>query len=479
MQRLFFILTLFLFTQMVYAQEKKVKISLDERKENLLDLCHINGEGFLLKTGKNVINSKNVNWKLHRYSEDLNLLWELSLEKDQIEKGLPNHLVTSRYSNYVYHWEGQGYNAVVGTSKWFVTQIDGNQNKKTFERDNPADYIDAFFVNSAGVFVFANNGKSYEKVEYRLFRYDHEGMKRISEILKLPKQKSPKKDEKDLTNWYFVGQNGTHFFLGRKDAVYGSKKKDEKHRFYAEIAKVSLNGEVEETFELNSDLSGWKYVYPHMTFNPRGGDVVNHSEVWISTNANDPNQLLSQEAKFNDFAVGRIIYDELKNQFRIVGHYGDEEEKNRTDLQGVFIQNYDVAGKKLGEKLVNFNKLSEGKDKGMERTYSPGSRGLSYMNVPGKGHILELYTRKYAYSVAFDESLEVQSKKMVKAKGISWGNRLGVGSEFGKSGADYIQKTYDEKGMENGDYRVVTGKGEVLFLFDKDRNILELLLFKA
>ena len=149
-------LPLFLFTLFVTAQEKVVEIPLNGKNPSLMDICYLPEKGILLKTGSWTYYTKDSNWKIHLFDEDLNKRWDVPIKREG-NNNFGNHLVASSKSDYIYHIETK--KVTNHNSIWQISQIHDGKIINTFEDEIDDKYeFNAFFIADNNLNVFAREG---------------------------------------------------------------------------------------------------------------------------------------------------------------------------------------------------------------------------------------------------------------------------------------------------------------------------------
>lgn len=323
---------------LVWSQSKSEVIKLIE-KSYVLQTIDLGENGFIIKTGNNKSNSKNLDWTVHSYTKDLELKWSVGLEKTQINKGMANYMVADYNGGYVYHLEEKGYNPTMGAGSFQITQISKNGVIKTFEITDLKKilkYRRYAFCNKDGLYFLAtengnikktNKKKSMEK--FYCIKYSHSDFSKKRINCELPSIL----DYKKSTFWEFIGNNNQQMFFSRKI-------RDKKLGFEVEIATIGVDGTFKNKFKKELDVKGSEIIPSSCHGNNYAANTSLYNEdryhfnVWVEGNK-------KTYTAINE-SYGEVTYDYSKETFYAYGLKRNGE---------YFIDNFN----KKGEREWNLN----------------------------------------------------------------------------------------------------------------------------
>lgn len=476
-----FIALLFVIPIFTTAQENVIEIPLLKRGEILLDFKHLPRKGFILKTGSLKPNSKKVNWKLHSFDENLRHNWTIPIEKGQIEKGLPNYLVASSRTDYIYHLEGQGYNKFFGAKKWQITQVNGDKKKVFEEVELPQGHKSALLVTEQGLKIFVTGFRKNEKKGlYAIHTLEHDKLKQSTTILDLPdKWLNENGEEIDEAGWYAIYYDNDFIYFARKRVIIGNPSKEIPHEFNAQIAKCNYEGEVLYVHSLDPGFDNWNFAAMHHSFNASDEltSLLSATSKNIGTytdfgnrasNPASPTYSLSHYSyiEFNTRANGKIVYDPVSNCFVVLGRYNYDIIKGGYEICGFFIKTFDESGAKLREQLIPIKQLAGGNDESLHTRNLEGRPwNLNYALIPEEGYIMEMESKDYWYEVRLNTQLDVIS--------LDFGEKEDL-TEAERNAFTFAKKETRHELKYMGDIRIHTEQGTYLVDVDKERKMLEI-----
>lgn len=347
------LLSLLLTTSLV-AQDKTAVIELGKNCEQL-DMIDLGENGFLLKTGKtSAPYSKKLKWEMHYINNNLELVYSLPVEKEQIDKQLNNPILSSPSGNYLYHGE-QKLITTFGKGKMRYTQIKKNKEVKIFNinyknyayiEDNFCD--DFYFYKLASKNGETGNSKKMHKETMILYKHNHEDFNREEFILDLP----PLAKDKNLSStfWEYSGQDDNLFYLHRKDINFKTNK-----AIYHIISLNKSEGKVVSQFSINFSIKT-KHIRPSNNLNkfPGDGYSINNDDFDTGTISAGTSSRITFHHETG--AYGNLTLDPDNKMAYIYGLYGDKPSSTGVNIKGYFLKGYDFTGTQQFETIKSLPK---------------------------------------------------------------------------------------------------------------------------
>lgn len=451
----FFYLFIFLLPVLANSQDKTVSIAL-ERNEELLDMLDLKEEGIIVKTGKDYANTKALSWRLHYYTSELEKLWEVPIEKKQINKGFKNWMIYSPGGEYIYHFEPKGYNTHFAISKYAITQIskEGKKKEKELKELKKKGEKFATVATEKHLCFFAidpsiNYNRSKDKKKLMMYRYDHETLREKRILVQTPFFEKPKK----WSYWQYKGFNDEGFFLA-------SKKTDGKMNTIAyRIAIVNEDGKLVREFTIDFELGKGRYLRPTMI----SDDVLFANIHW----------------RFLVATLGNIVFDFEENVCYLHGLSGRKENEKGGEIgfNGLFLRKYDLEG----EELLRMDPPRSKKlplDHFFSQKSFPPNRFSSLVIESDKSLRFHVSFANRVFTAEFDKEGTYLGKMDCKFKGLG---KKGICHLDLKNfeGFQFLQSRADNKKFKKHKYYLFDSmKGEILIETQAQKKLLNLYYFE-
>lgn len=325
--------TFILFIQLNFAQSESLKIKLT-RSSKILNLIKLGDEGFILKTGKNIPNSKKLNWTLSSYKKDLSLNWSVKIKKDQINKGLNNHIILSPNYQTVYHIEEKAYNSTIGKSSYFVTKINNKGDTSLLNLRGFKDWkgdLQNIFCNNQSLF-FLTAEETVKRVDdsqnFILIKINIETSDISSIHLKLPIT------NKESSLWTYSNNTEDKIVFCRK------------FRDKCEVLNLDNNGKQIGSFDLLYDFK--VKTVPSVNVKSNQYSYYDYS---LESYFKQSKSGYASTRKRGSY--GELIIDFENDNYYTYGLLGSSDVSDY-ETTGFFINKYDFKGKLVWSKTNNF-----------------------------------------------------------------------------------------------------------------------------
>ncbi|MHC1705015.1 MAG: hypothetical protein AB9846_13985 [Tenuifilaceae bacterium] len=246
------------------SQDKTIK-DLLIKGEELLNVSSIPNNGFIIKTGVLSNNSKTVNWKLKYFNSNLDLYWDVPIEKVEKIHSVQNPIVVSPSGNYIYHIESDGRMSVGVKLNLSITQVAKSGVVKKYKITTSKDfgYIQTMFADDNYLYFLTtkneNEAKSKIRIEEELtlHSYKHSDFEKTKKKLELPNIEDPK----TTSFWTFAGSTTEKLYLVSKSIDYFNS-----NSIINKILILKLNGEILRSIKIETKLGDF-YVRPSVNHN--------------------------------------------------------------------------------------------------------------------------------------------------------------------------------------------------------------------
>lgn len=462
----------FVFTGIAEAQDKIERIKL-ERNVELLESVDLGEGGLLIKTGKNYPNSKKLDWKIRYYSPELDLVYEVPIEKTQINKGFGNPIVAAPDGAYVYHFEYKGYNTTIGAKKQHVTQINKEGKVKTYEVENIKElgHIKMGFCDNTYLYFLATeNGdenhprkKSAEKL--LLNKVKHSDLSSGQVALNLPELG----DAGEATFWTYAGHEEGQVFLASKTIQI------EEGKYSYRLLTLDPDGNVIRDVTLDFSLAD-KHIRPSNNVKVfKGNSHASNDDFYAAVNSSS--SFAQMEARIGAF--GGIKVNPKTNSIHVYGLYGSKPFKSLGSLnEGFFLHKYDFEGKLLWKVQEEFPETLTN-DNAFRLHEVPFSRAFLLKENADQSQQLHFMFKKRVYTYHITSAGEFEESYwhfFEKTAGVEEANMCFSPSLQVKS-REYFQDP--KKKEKNTFYQYFTSaKGECVFEYKPRKQKLDLLYFR-
>lgn len=352
MPRLIIFSLVYFFSFFSYAQ-KTVNPPL-EKGEVLLDFVDLQENGFVIKTGKDKNYSKDLDWVLSYYSPELNLIWKVPIETSQMNKGLGEDIITCPSGKYIYHLENRGYNAFIGTSEMYVTQISKSGqtkvteiDKETYEKIGGAEEIklcDEEYLYLIGL----EQEEKKETTTLFLNRFAHKDFAFSNSETTLPSII----DDKSVSDWEYAGHNDKHIWLVSKTL---SEETDD-YKF--QLVGINWQGQIEKELTLNTQIADL-YLRPSRNFKySTGAEFLRNGHLNSTSSTSSSTGVPYLRYSLDTETWSSSLVDENNNIIYVYGLYGNKKlgsmgKSAYTD--GFYLIAYDLQGKQLWQHISTEN----------------------------------------------------------------------------------------------------------------------------
>lgn len=466
----------------IKSQDRTDQIKLN-RNVDLLETIDLGERGFLIKTGKDYMASKKQDWKISYFSSEMELVWEVPIEKTQINKGFKNEIVAAPGGKYVYHVENKGYNTIIGANKKFLTQIDKEGNTKTHElvKVKKIGHIQMIFCDDTYLYFLATaNGQEIHKTKKKnekliLNRIDHSDFTYTQLVLDLPKIEDPKIS----SFWSYAGHDNHGIYLLSKII----NKREGKYQF--NIVKVNADGSIVKTILIELPLDG-KHIRPSDNFNFfYGNHQSKYNDFYIYQKTMTKDIGMSKDIRMSKDigikpeigAFGNILIE--NNNIYVYGLYGLKPFRGFADkYEGYFIHQYDFEGKRIW--AVQNEVSNELADEDYFRLHAaPDGRNLMLKLRDDKDITFHLWIKKQIYSFNFSDK-----GKMIEAYIDEFDSFVGISevklchtSSRNVILMDYVKSLSRHEKKKTGDFYFSNAEGEIIVENKPKEGLINLLYF--
>lgn len=448
----------------INAQDKEIEILLD-RDTELLECFDLGDNGIVIKTGKNIRNVKDQDWKFTRYSSDLELVWEVPVENTMVNRGWSNPVIVSPDGQFFYQIEVKGINRTARPSKIQLTQInnEGKTNSHEFAINEIGKRVALFCTQKYICILCSQNGKHNhpKKKEFErliLYKIDVSNFKLQRSLIETPKIEDPE----NSTFWKFIGQDDEKIYFAKTNL------KIEEPEIEHEIITVNFEGKLLN--EIAIDISiGSKYLVPAKY--PKS----HYENNYISYYKDFVYETTASGTYFSVPLIGafsHIQLDKSDNSFYIYGLYGAKEyKKSSPRCEGYYIYKYDQEGKELWN-IQNDAPKELALDKNFKYDKEADTRRMTVLTDPDGNTFLYIWVgTKTLYSTIFTKAGDVSES--YKREYNDWINPSIAYLDFITSGNsklnDYAGTIKYKRVIQTHVYYSLSSTGEIIIVF-KDRD---------
>ncbi len=453
MKKIFAFIITGLLIASINAQENKVEIPL-EKGSSVLDFFSVNKNGFVIKVGKNgryVDNSKKVNWKIKFVDKDMNLKYDIPVEKEIIDQRYPHTLISNLTGSMVYHIEkigkseGNIINLIKNSGKAEKTQLSKTKWKKMVTGNLSAIFAvkdDLYFLST----VFGNETNNQKKFQEKMVLYNltEKDEDKAKKTLKLP---NLNKDMKNTAFWAYEDHDDEGFYLS--SVAYDTKGK---MSYAYNVIKMNYSGELIK----NSNIT---YSWPNeILFLTHKKDHARNGLGYL----NDTDELdangMSISKSFR--AISGIKIDPLEETFYCFGVGVVSKGKYK-----FFVKKFDFDNKLIWEtELREF----EGRT-----SQSSSSRFGVNFDVQGDKTIKIRMTNE-SYLLSKDGEVLEEFKNKLKFYRFRKNDEVYLSEKSNSKAFKYYQ---DNQGKNMFYYALESEGSDYLLEFNDSKNILNLLKF--
>ena len=460
----------------IQSQDKKEVIQL-ERNEELIQSVDLGDQGIILHTGKNYMNSKKLNWQLRYYAPNLDLIWKVPVEKQQISKGFDNPLVTSPHGEFTYLLEYMGYNKFIGASKIQLHQINKEGKLASHEFEIPKEFGEKLvtFANNRYLYILTSEkdfyymdsgkdfqkGKTKQKLYFNRIRHNDFSNERIE--LSLP----PVDDSENTTYWSFAGHNNEYIWFISKDIDFKQKK------YSYSVLFLDNDGKIVKKVGVECNLSE-SYIRPSYNFKDFNTSYKARDNDFFSSSRTG--HIYPRRGAFSNIRI-----DGSGNAIYIYGLTGAKPFTNFAAVySGYFIYKYDLDGNMLWktEKVLPSEITKESY---FHVNAAPENRNLIFQIQPDK-LALKIYFKDQSYSMEFSNDgtpVESYGCKFKNEKYISYQDAMMCFSDASTLKSYKYLTSMDPKEKKKLLFKYFNHSlDEILLEMHPKENLINLLYFK-
>jgi hypothetical protein len=387
----------------LFSQVNTVSLELEEWQ--MVDgSFYIPDKGLFLLTKRFGTSDNEKKWEVMQYSPTGELLWFVTVPKYQGSKSVASWIVGSAYSDFIYHIESQTNAKVDGMYRTFITQIKDGE-ARLYEVHDLGKIFD-WVVTAKG--LHAIRTEDARDGEFELYYWDHEQFEMQQVLLDLPDF-----DRKDkFTDWWFHSHTSDQFYFIRKNIGRGIVQKS-KEFFEAEIATISLEGELVSITRKKIELKDGHLIGPHVDVTYSTGALISYTgTTYSSYSSTQDNPLFTTPSRssatggFTWDMFGRFYFED-SGEYYVYGIYDDVDEKG-ANANGVFLQHYNASGEIIHEGVYQF---ARGLEHGLSyAATTPQLMRVRFNRMPEQGFVLEFLQIRHAFTWDFNDEQELLSK---------------------------------------------------------------------
>jgi len=454
------------------AQDKQVEMLL-ENNAKLQKVLDLKENGLVIKTGKDKMNTKALEWVIRYYSASAELIWEKPIKKTQINKGFGNPILAAPSGSYVYQIEKKGYNTTFGVTKFLLTQIakDGTVKTKELEKVKTYGYRQMTFCDDNNLyFLSTKNGDEThkkKKLEEKMLlnRVSHKGFAFKQLTIDLPVVEDPK----NSNFWTYAGHDNDAICLMYKIVNI------ETGQYTYHVALVNSDGKVTKKFKINADLIS-KHLRPSYNVKQFSASYQNRDRDFYSHYNQSTN---STTMKHTLSAFGNAVVDMKNKAIYIYGLSGPKPFKNLGPINdGYFISKFDMEGNSVW-KIQNDVSKQLRAESFFRIHSSPYYRNLALNINPDQTLKFQIWFKKqvHSYEIATDGTV-VNGYYHKFGHRVSYGDASMCYTPTKKVKSKEYIKTLNMKAEKRTYYRYFSNsKSEVLLLDKPKEDKIELLYF--
>jgi hypothetical protein len=465
----------------LFAQSREELIPMESSE--LLSHIDLQENGFVLFTGDYKLNSKNQDWKIHKFDAEMNKVFEVAVEKTQINKGFTNYLVGDMAGKYIYLIEPRGYNTTFGVSSININQIDEKgslktmmveEAKKKFKYNKVVTCTDNYmlYIQTQTNNIWKHKKRADEIVTFQ--RFNHSNLSYTSVTANLPAPRL----SKNSSYWTYIGTDGKELYFAQEEVD------DEKKTMVADIAVLSEDGARLRSFTINVALEDEHFLRP--SYYARASNELwfkfpdfyynasTSSTTGYATGTTTTTTTYTPKPYVNAFV--NIQYDPISDAIYVFGLYGPKAfESSGSKYEGYYFMKYDKSGKQIWKMEENVPEALS-KSKYFRVDAAPESRVVSLRCEKDKVR-LYLTAKKTGMAMEFDGKIGSAVSNVVEFKKPLESGMVQIVSPIEETSALRYQADLlaNRKKVEPFMF-FYSSKGEVLVEFRKKE--LGLLFFK-
>jgi hypothetical protein len=331
------IIIIFIFTHFSFSQSESLKIQLT-RSSKILNLIKLDNQGFILKTGKDIPNSKKLDWTLSYYNKDLSLNWSVKIKKNQINKRLRNHIILSPNFETIFHIEERAYNNTqynpLNKTSYFITQINNKGDTSIIDLKGFKEWegeIQNIFCNNNFLYFLIEEEVSQavdDSQNFALIRLDNKTHITTRIPLELPIT------NKESSLWTFSDNTENQIVLSRK------------FRDKCEIINLDNDGNKVSTLTLPYDLTVKTVPSVNVESN-----IFSYYHYNLESYFKEGKSNYGSVRKRGGY--GDIILDLENENYYAYGLLGDKDKTNYK-TSGIYLNKYDLKGQLIWSKTNKF-----------------------------------------------------------------------------------------------------------------------------